>query len=382
MPPKKNKSLSFVVVKNTAYGKLLNGTKIYYEGKRPNKLAKDGKITFGKNILEILRKKFSKFQWIVTIETDSIERTYGIHRVRTSIRTLNKMYTENIHRSKDIKTDLISANFSKIYPDHFTGIVTTAYVPGTVSKLLDPAMVSKLSSDDRDALNKFIPAFISSESVGAINVLKAEAQIKTLKDMAAELKESLTKDYSESTWQSYIKQNILIIQQGYIAAIDKMNTIVGGTKFPDFSLVTHDSFLDILEIKKPTTELLREDKSRGNYYWDTEISKAISQVENYIENVSNQASAIRGFVKDNHNIELKVVRPRGIILAGDNSTLSSQKQKDDFRLLTQASKNIVFVTYDELLTRLENYIKVLEAHSVKPLPATKPSKPKAIRANK
>ena len=63
--------------------------------------------------------------------------------------------------------------------------------------------------------------------------------------------------------------------------------------------------------------------------------------------------------------KLKVVRPRGIILAGESGIFLTQKQKDDFRLLTQASKNIIFVTYDELVTRLENYIEVLEKYSVK-----------------
>ena len=42
---------------------------------------------------------------------------------------------------------------------------------------------------------------------------------------------------------------------------------------------------------------------------------------------------------------------------------TTQKQKDDFRLLSQSIKNIMFVTYDELLSRLSNYIGVLEKHS-------------------
>ena len=46
-----------------------------------------------------------------------------------------------------------------------------------------------------------------------------------------------------------------------------------------------------------------------------------------------------------------------------SKVFEDQKPKDDFRLLTQANKNITFVTYDELVTRLENYIEVLEKHS-------------------
>ena len=42
-----------------------------------------------------------------------------------------------------------------------------------------------------------------------------------------------------------------------------MNVAVGNTKFPDFALVTHDNYLDILEIKKPDTRVLKEDSSEA-----------------------------------------------------------------------------------------------------------------------
>jgi hypothetical protein len=153
------------------------------------------------------------------------------------------------------------------------------------------------------------------------------------------------------------------MQQGYIKALGKLNVAVGNTKFPDFSLISHDSYLDILEIKTPQTPVLREDSSRGNYYFDTEISKAVVQTENYIENVARHADAIRSFLLDEHGLAIKAVRPRGIILAGDARHFTAQKQRDDFRLLSQGIKNVSLITYDELLTRLQNYIKVLEDFS-------------------
>ena len=142
-----------------------------------------------------------------------------------------------------------------------------------------------------------------------------------------------------------------------------MNTIVGGTKFPDFALVTHDNYLDVLEIKKPNTQLLNYDTSRKNYFWNPEMSKAIIQTENYIENILHQADAVRNYIRDTYGIELKVLRPRGIVLAGDTRKFTTLKEKDDFRLLCLSTNNIVFVTFDELLSRLQNYIKVLEDHS-------------------
>jgi len=355
----------FVTITSRSYGNALKGAKIYYEGKKPKALKKDGTISFGKHILEALKRKFGneKFRWIITAEEDSIKSERNILRVRTSQRTLKRMNSSMWERSRDIKNDTVSNFFSIIYPSHFEHSEVAVYVPGTLSNMLDGKILPRLSSEDREAMNKFLPEFIASESLNVVNLLKATTQIKTLKELATDLEKALDGSYAESWWQTYIKKNILIIQQGYISAVEKMNVAIGDTKYPDFMLVTHDNYLDILEIKKPNTQLLKHDSSRNNHYWGAEIAKAIIQAENYIEHVQHQADSVRSYIRDNYDIELKVVRPRGIILAGDTRKFAAQKERDDFRLLCQSTKNIVFVTYDELLSRLQNYIKVLEDHS-------------------
>jgi len=356
---------SYVIVNNKSYGYALKGMKIYFEGRRPKGLSRDGRINFGKHILEIIKRKFDRFQWIITETTDFITLERNIYRVRTSQKTLARINSELFDRTKDIKTDIISNLFSTIYPTHFSEIKNPIYVPGTIAIILGQNILPRISSEDRDALNKFLPDFISSESLSSVNLLKAKSQIKTLKELAADLEKSIEATYTESYWQKYIKKNILIIQQGYISAIEKMNIGIGTVKFPDFSIVTHDGYLDILEIKKANTLLIKEDAGRGNFYWETEVSKALIQVENYIENVSKHADAVRSYILDHYKINLKVLRPRGIIIAGNTKKFTTQKEKDDFRLLCHSLKNITFVTYDELLSRLKNYIEVLEKYSAK-----------------
>lgn len=74
---------------------------------------------------------------------------------------------------------------------------------------------------------------------------------------------------------------------------------------------------------------------------------------------------IRNYIKDKYKIDLQVLRPRGVILVGDNDQFKNQKENDDFRLLSQGIKNITFVTYSDLLSRLLNYIQVLEEFRAK-----------------
>lgn len=359
----KANGFGYVAVSNRSYGKLLQGTRIYYEGKQPNGLRDDGSITFGKHILETLTKKFRAFRWIITADVDSISVERGVTRVRTSVQLLRRMGTENWSRSRDIKNDIVRRFFAGAFPDHFQSPTTLTYVPGTLAQALEASIIPRLSVEDKEALNAFLPEYASVEAVGTVEQLKAVAQIKTLKTLATNLEAEMLRSHPESWWQRYIKSNILLMQQGYIREIQKLNVAVGDTKFPDFCLVTHDNYLDILEIKRPDTELLHLDTSRSNYFWTTEMSKAISQTENYIEEVSGKAAHVRSYLLDKEKIDVKVVRPRGIILAGNAAAFQNAKQRNDLRILSQSQKNVSFLTYDELLTRLKNYIAVLERFS-------------------
>lgn len=356
--PKRAKEGS-VIVSNKSYGAALRGTRIYFEGKQPPGLKDDGSITLGKHILEALRIKYKKFRWIITIDTDSISVERGITRVRTSLSLMKRMGKENWDRSRDIKNDIVRRFFAQTFPDHFQTPTTLTYVSGTLAHILDAAIIPRLSTEDKQAINAFVPEYAAVEAVGAVEQLKAATQIKTLKALAANLESEIVRSHPESWWQSYVKSNVLLMQQGYIKAIEKLNVAIGDTKFPDFCLVTHDNYLDILEIKRPDTELLHLDASRGNYYWTTEMSKAISQTENYIDQVSSKATDVRSYLLDKEKIDVKAVRPRGIILAGNTSDFQNAKQRDDLRILSQAQKYITILTYDELLTRLKNYIVVL-----------------------
>jgi len=327
-------------------------------------LGRDGRITFGKNILEALRKKFEgKFRWIITEETDSIEIKYGIANVRTSQRLLNRMFSDNFERSREVKSEIVQRRFFSAFPTYFTTAPPSAYVPGSVAKILSIDALKKLSSEDKEILNQILPTFLKGEAMSSLAIKAVE--IDTLKGLANEFRTELANRHAESWWQNYIQGRILLMQQGYIRPIEKMNVAIGNTRYPDFALVTHDNYLDILEIKKPDTPILKLDGSRGNYHWDVEISRAIIQVENYLEHIANHADQVRSFIKDNYDLNLKVVRPRGFILAGNSTEFVSQKHRDDYRLLSHGLKNVMVITYDELLVRLENHINVLERYQKK-----------------
>jgi hypothetical protein len=130
-------------------------------------------------------------------------------------------------------------------------------------------------------------------------------------------------------------------------------------KFPDFLLIDAYNYLDIYEIKKPTTNLLKKDESRGNYYWDVEIAKAISQVENYIAQVDRNAAGFCEAIRKRKGIDVRVMKPRAFIIAGHREQLTNETMEDNFRLLNNAFKNVEIILYDELLDNVKNFLRRL-----------------------
>jgi hypothetical protein len=353
-----------VKITTKSYGGHWRNVKVYYTGGKPNLLKDDGRFTSGKSILESLEAVFKKFTLTLIPGKSRVTRKGKSFQIFLSTHELSKMNSGLISRKKDVTQSAINATFSVLFPKYFKGGTRLfSYQPGLFAGILESHfMPTRLSKEDRTAFNTFIPKFIASGvgKGGTAVKFKAGVELKVLQPLAKDLAKRIHGDRSESTWQDYLKTNILLIQQGYIELITKANIGVMVSSFPDFLLVTYDGYLDILEIKTPFTSLLQHDKAHNNYYWTADVSKAIAQVENYLQAVSELGDKVRNTAKDKYGIDLRVIKPRGIIFAGNSSQFANDKAiQDDFRLLNQGLKNITVVPYDELLTRLQNYITVL-----------------------
>ncbi len=178
------------------------------------------------------------------------------------------------------------------------------------------------------------------------------------------MKKRIRTDQSASRWQEFLKENILALQQGYISLIPKAKLGALGSGSPDFFLITHDGYVDILEIKTPATPLLSTNPDDHSDCWSPEVAAAIAQVEKRLEVVAESGEKLRAKVKEGYGIELPLIKPRAVIFAGNSAQLKG-KQQEAFGQLTQGLQHVSVVTYDELLTRLQNQITVLRGMSGK-----------------
>lgn len=77
----------------------------------------------------------------------------------------------------------------------------------------------------------------------------------------------------KDSWQNWIYDNNWLFGINYQAPIQKEK--VGFDCIPDFLFLSLDGFLDILEIKLPTADVIFEDKSHlGSYSWSSSNRKA------------------------------------------------------------------------------------------------------------
>ena len=280
----------------------------------------------------------------------------------------------DINAEKNIESKSIIDTFlTKLFPHHYesedVGKELGDYSRNKLSKVIneDPDILSKLSNQDIEAVSNLHQRILEEKLSGSVRTqikILAKEGIATQRVYLSKVLEQFAEKLerpraTESSWQKFLKDTILLFNTCYIGVLEKLNVKLSG-KYPDFTLINLYNYVDIFEIKKPSTNLLKFDESRENYYWDTEITKAISQTENYIQYLNRNALEFREQVKEKSNLEIKVVRPRGFIIAGSSKQLPEAKKMDDFRLLASSLKNIDLILYDELYANLENLVSRLE----------------------
>lgn len=238
------------------------------------------------------------------------------------------------------------------------------YKAGEVYSMLSKKKVAqKLNEDDLDALNQLFPKIFEATTTKKKIANQKDKLIEKSKRITDKIHlDSVIKQFEiylrkktldEKVWQKFLAEKVLKYQANYVAVIEKENISVN-VSYPDFVVVDVYGFIDVFEIKKHDVELLSFDESHENYYWKSDVAKAISQIENYIDDITQNADAYIKKIRRKKSIDLKIVRPRGYIIAGTSKQFKKEKELEDFQKLSRSLKNIDFILYDQLLANLKN----------------------------
>jgi hypothetical protein len=205
-----------------------------------------------------------------------------------------------------------------------------------------------------------------TSSVPAISKYNVQIELEQFTVAYQELMDMLNRyeAIDEKQWQEKIQNILQLLYPKYICCAREIK-FYGGKKDkqPDFLLVDANGFVDILEIKKADVRMLTQ--YRNNYVVTREISGAIQQIEKYVFclNSSDKAKEcvskkLTKFLPE--RVEVKILNPQGILLAGRSNEFTDEQQKD-FELIKRQYKHVAdIMTYDDLVQRLENIIVSLK----------------------
>lgn len=162
----------------------------------------------------------------------------------------------------------------------------------------------------------------------------------------------LNNNCSEFDWQKWFSENSWLLGTEFVRIIDERRIDV--ENITDYLVEAYDGFLDVVEIKKPSSDLKfwSDTKDHNNYFPHSDLIKAITQSLNYISQVEKKIDS-KDFQERVDNVS--VIKPRCTLIFG-RSLGWNDEQKEAYRILNSSYHNITILTYDHVLERAKRVV--------------------------
>jgi hypothetical protein len=182
----------------------------------------------------------------------------------------------------------------------------------------------------------------------------------------------LQKGLSENVWQKFFERNIFILTMIFARPVRLLHTqfhaqgsrLDGtGAQIGDYLFAEQGLALAIVEIKKPSSSLLRAKPYRNKEVFapDEELSGAVTQV------LYQQSKLHENWLIHQQRPELRDSRPdaiRCVVIAG--ILPKEDMQRRSFEVFRNACKNVEVITFDELLGKLRLLLEHLSPRKEPP----------------
>lgn len=313
----------------------------------------------GKHLLEILEKKLGKDVKLVLSHEQSVVKD---KTVVINFETFDKVSRSQffaVYRQVGLETAIkfLQQNLSRIAPP--SAPPRKKETEQVIAVL--PEAVRSVSRKKTNELVEKVAEVLQKEKVdiSALSEIQAAANQVFYRKRVSKLEERIDKKYPETkgkdSWQSWIYANNWLFGSRYLKPIEKRR--VGLDQIPDFLFPTTDGFLDVLEIKLPDKEVIREDTNHpGSFYWSPDVSEAIGQATNYLYQLELHQLEIE------KKLKLSTIKPRAIILIGKSQGWDNEK-REALRKLNFTLHGIEILTYHQLLERGKQLVAIYDEKS-------------------
>jgi hypothetical protein len=185
-----------------------------------------------------------------------------------------------------------------------------------------------------------------------------------------EFENNLDLDAPESWWEDFFERNTWIFGYGlnykFLRTLQRQPRYGGislsgkGLQKGDFLKVTEAElkFTVLVEIKKPSTQLLRSTQYRnGAWTLDPDLTGGVSQLQSNCNKWEKEGAQS----EENREALLKekifTVQPKGILIIGRLSQLTDLSKRNSFELFRRNLVNPEILTFDELFQRAAFIVK-------------------------
>lgn len=206
----------------------------------------------------------------------------------------------------------------------------------------------------------------------ALAKLKADIDLVTLETLIDRFERALTAGKAEPYWQRFFEMNPFalhlafgysVIQVRSQASVGGMSLSGAGDKIADYLVKNPESNnVGIFEIKRPKAGLVRRTTYRGGVHAPTEeLAGSVTQILDQRYQLQRSLTALKEASRD---YELEQYAIGCCLVIG--RTPSEPDEQKSFELFRHSLKDVVVVTYDELLAKLKQLRELLSLEPVEP----------------
>jgi hypothetical protein len=308
---------------------------------------------------------------ITAVSKSGRNRSVLILNTKELGKLLNALHQEQ-RACNDTKNILIKNFLVSIFPAFAFDQKETNNNKTLILRNLNKKLIDQLTADEVETFGKFYlnasQKFKRQDIVKKMSIgLQKTTKFLTLQKIIKHNEALLIKDPPESQWQEFFNDYITLFDSRYAHILDYKNISTGLTKYPDLVLVDIYGYIDFYELKKSSTPLLSYDKSHKTWFFSKDVSMVISQASDYLQKAKDNSLSYSKTIKEEtatekvSGLEVSIINPKVIIVAGSRQQLNSPKKLNHFKNLRESLKDIEFILYDELLDRLKNLLDTIKA---------------------
>lgn len=221
---------------------------------------------------------------------------------------------------------------------------------------LDDVNMSELVKEKPENISKLIEIAISEDlDLSDVNKL---IEISDRKKALNEFYKLYKEDATENKWQQWFQKNNWVFGSDFISISEDRRIDV--EHITDFIVKNLDGFVDVIEIKRPgeSATFFEAKKDHGNLIPSQYLTKAITQLVNYLSELEKRANDI-----DTTERIGKILKPRGILIYGNSKNWGDEEYKA-FRLLNDSLTNVSILTYNMVYNRAKKMNEYLSSSKI------------------